>query len=136
VADLASAVAVLRHSPLFSADNIADYLHVAWDEGDVYLLAWPGPGTRPLTESFLARYRYNPSHSALPVLAASTAGLMGSPPGQGPVLAATPLIPGRATKMVKLSKLYERARMIYEANKGKPYPIRRDPTLPPVEGWQ
>jgi hypothetical protein len=32
--------------------------------------------------------------------------------------------------------LYERVKLIYEMNKGNPYPIRRDPTLPPVKGWQ
>jgi hypothetical protein len=33
-------------------------------------------------------------------------------------------------------QLYDRMRLIYETNKGKPYPIWRDPALPPVPGWQ
>jgi hypothetical protein len=32
--------------------------------------------------------------------------------------------------------LYERVKLIYEMNKGNPFPVRRDPTLPPVKGWQ
>jgi hypothetical protein len=127
---------IIQYSPLFSPDNIGNFLRVAWNEGDAYLLTWPGPGTRPLPESFLARYRYTVSRAALPVAGAGTAGLLGSPLGQGPFLAASALVPGRVSPAVDLSPLYERVRLIYEANKGKPYPIWRDPTLPPVKGWQ
>jgi ABC-type Na+ efflux pump permease subunit len=43
---------------------------------------------------------------ALPVLAASTVGLLGSPPGQGPLLAASSLVPGRLERSrVKLAEL-------------------------------
>jgi hypothetical protein len=90
---------IIQYSPLFCPSNIANYLQVAWNEGDLYLLTWPAPGTHPLSESFLARYR----HSSM---------------------------------IRDFSQLYDRVRLIYESNKGKPYPIRRDPSLPPVPGWQ
>jgi hypothetical protein len=32
--------------------------------------------------------------------------------------------------------LYERLRSIYEANRGKSYPLRREAGLPPIRGWQ
>lgn len=104
--DLGSTVLdTLPYAPLFSADHVANYLQLAWNEGDVYLLTWPGPDTRPLPESFLARYRDNTSQ-------------------------------GNRLLMTDLRPLYERVRSIYETNKGKPYPIWRDPTFPPVQGWQ
>jgi hypothetical protein len=89
---------VIQYSPLFCPANIANYLQVAWNEGDLYLLTWPAPGTHPLSESFLACYR-------------------------------------NTSMMYNYSQLYDRMRLIYESNKGKPYPIRRDPSLPPVIGW-
>jgi hypothetical protein len=101
---------IIQYSPLFSADNIAAFLDVAWNEGNAYLLTWPGPGTQPLPETFLARYRDH-----LP---------------QDNLLQDNPRL------MADLRLLYERVRMIYETNKGKPYPIYRDPTLPRVPGWQ
>jgi hypothetical protein len=126
---------IMQYSPLFSPENIAESLQVAWEEGDVYLLTWPGPGTRPLPGSFLARYRCILAQTALPALGASTVGLAGSP-GQGPFLATSALVPGRASQTFDCAQMYERMRTIYEANKGKPYPVWRDPALPPVRGWQ
>jgi hypothetical protein len=35
-----------------------------------------------------------------------------------------------------LAALYERVWLIYYQNQGKSYPVRRDPKLPPVKGWQ
>jgi hypothetical protein len=90
---------IIQYSPLFRPENIANYLQVAWCEGDLYLLTWPAPGTWPLSESFLAGYR-------------------------------------RISVACNYFQLYDRMRLIYESNKGKPYPIWRDPALPPVSGWQ
>lgn len=39
-------------------------------------------------------------------------------------------------KIADWRRLYERLHSIYDANKGKPYPLRRAPDLPPVRGWQ
>jgi hypothetical protein len=97
--DLGSLDDIIQYSPLFRPANIANYLQEAWSEGNLYLLTWPAPGTHPLSESFLARYRH-------------------------------------ITITCKFSQLYDRLRLIYESNKGKPYPIWRDPSLPPVPGWQ
>jgi hypothetical protein len=47
----------IGHAPLFSPDNIAQYLAVRWTNGTDYLLTWPGPDTRPLDEGFLSAYR-------------------------------------------------------------------------------
>ncbi len=47
---------IIHYSPLFSADNIFDYLGVAWQEGDVYLLTWIGQGTEQLPIDFLCQY--------------------------------------------------------------------------------
>jgi hypothetical protein len=47
----------IGHAPLFSPDNIAQYLRIRWTNGTDYLLTWPGPDTRPLDESFLSAYR-------------------------------------------------------------------------------
>jgi hypothetical protein len=91
---------IVPYAPLFSADAIANFLQVVWNEGDVYLLTWPGPGTHPLPESFLTLYR------------------------------------DRLAKMTDSQQLYARLRNIYDAHKGKPYPIQRDPTLPAIKGWQ
>jgi hypothetical protein len=90
---------IIQFSPLFCPENIANDLQVAWSEGDLYVLTWPAPGTRPLSESFLARYRH-------------------------------------CSKTCNRFQLYDRMRVIYASNKGKPYPIWRDPALPPVPGWQ
>jgi len=40
------------------------------------------------------------------------------------------------TRCLDLRNLYGRVKLIYEQNKDQPYPIRRDPSLPPVKGWQ
>jgi hypothetical protein len=90
---------VIQFSPLLSVRNVGTYLQVAWNEGDLYLLTWPGPGTSPIPESFLTRY-------------------------------------SELSQKGKLQPLYERVRLIYEMNRDKPYPVWRDPALPPVRGWQ
>jgi len=44
-------------SPLFSPDNIADYLGIRWTDGTTALLTWLGPGVLPLDQSWIADYR-------------------------------------------------------------------------------
>jgi hypothetical protein len=94
-------VDTLQYSPLFCGANIRDNFQVAWKEGDVYLLTWPGSNTTPLPEEFLERYDE-----------------------------------AYFTKQYDLRDLYERVKLIYKQNNGQPYPIYRDPALPPVKGWQ
>jgi hypothetical protein len=47
----------IGHAPLFSPDNIANYLAIRWTDGSNYLLTWPGPDTRPLDDGFISAYR-------------------------------------------------------------------------------
>ncbi len=47
----------IPRSHLFSPDNIANNLALRWTDGTTSLLTWPGPGTRPLDEAWLAKYR-------------------------------------------------------------------------------
>ncbi len=47
---------LLPYSPLFAPDHIRDHLALEWTNGTVYLLTWPGPGTRPLPPDFTAAY--------------------------------------------------------------------------------
>ncbi len=37
---------------------------------------------------------------------------------------------------ISIKEIYDRVRLIYESNRGRPYPIYRDPKLPPIKGWQ
>lgn len=37
---------------------------------------------------------------------------------------------------ISVKEIYDRVRLIYESNRGRPYPIYRDPKLPPIKGWQ
>ena len=43
--------------PLFRPESIQDSLAVAWRGGNTYVLTWPGPGTRPIPDSFIRGYR-------------------------------------------------------------------------------
>jgi hypothetical protein len=47
----------LPRSRLFSPGNIANNLALKWTDGTTSLLTWPGPGTQPLDESWVAKYR-------------------------------------------------------------------------------
>jgi hypothetical protein len=53
----------LPKSPLFSPDNIAQYLGIAWTDGASTLLTWLGPGVQPLGDAWLAGYRDAVEHS-------------------------------------------------------------------------
>jgi hypothetical protein len=44
-------------SSLFSPDHIADNLALRWTDGTTSLLTWPGPDTRPLDDTWVAKYR-------------------------------------------------------------------------------
>jgi len=50
-------VDIIQYSPLLCPENIRDNFEVAWREGDVYLLTWPGSSTTPVPEGFMDRYR-------------------------------------------------------------------------------
>jgi len=43
-------------SPLFSPDQIGNYLGIKWTDGTHFLLTWQGPGVEQLTDSFLEGY--------------------------------------------------------------------------------
>jgi hypothetical protein len=44
-------------SPLFSADNIGQFLGIRWTDGTTSLLTWLGPGVTPLDRAWIADYR-------------------------------------------------------------------------------
>jgi hypothetical protein len=48
----------LAISAIFSPDEIGKHLAIRWTDGTNYLLTWPNEQTQPITEKFLAAYRY------------------------------------------------------------------------------
>ena len=98
---------VIPYAPLFRPENIGKYLRVAWSQGDIFLLTWRDTDA----------------------------------PGAG---GADPLPceficrydESYFTQWVDFRPLYEQVRTIYEGNRGRAYPVYRDPALPPVRGWQ
>jgi hypothetical protein len=48
----------LAISAIFSPDEIGKHLVIRWTDGTNYLLTWPNEQTQPITEKFLAAYRY------------------------------------------------------------------------------
>jgi len=45
-------------SPLFSADNIGQFLGIRWTDGTTSLLTWLGPSVAPLDPAWIANYRH------------------------------------------------------------------------------
>ena len=45
-------------SPLFSPDNIGQFLGIRWTDGTTSLLTWLGPGVTPLDPAWIADYRH------------------------------------------------------------------------------
>jgi hypothetical protein len=48
---------MLQYSKLFAPKEIAAHLAIKWTDGTSYLLTWPGPDTRPITDEFLDRQK-------------------------------------------------------------------------------
>jgi hypothetical protein len=51
-------------SPLFSPDNIGQFLGIRWTDGTTSLLTWLGPGIAPLDQAWIADYRRSVERSA------------------------------------------------------------------------
>jgi hypothetical protein len=45
-------------SPLFSPDNIAQFLGIRWTDGTTVLLTWLAPGVKPLDAAWMGAYRH------------------------------------------------------------------------------
>ena len=108
--DLSAGVrGALAFSPLFDPAHVADRFDLVWMEGSASLWTWRGKGKEPLPEAVVHGWKS--------------------------YLTAEPAQPG-LTQNAMWAGLYQNVRIIYEANKGKGYPIERPPNLPRVPGWQ
>jgi hypothetical protein len=102
----APVIDVIPYAPLFRPENIGRYFKVAWRKGDLYLLTWGDPD---VLEDGLE-----------PIPAEFFGGYNEK----------------YFTRWNDFRPLYEQVRTIYEMNRGRSYPVYRDPDLPTVKGWQ